>query len=186
MKRILIAVILLPGASWAQNGGVIPPPDIVHAAGEIAEAPAKAQAEAAQTALLRQQAALLKQQAELLKQQAALKQHEQSDTDFDQSGNEFLRVCDDEGKEVVTRTACLGYVIGVIDGLETSYDLFTSVTASKPARLLCIRPEVTATQELNIVAHYVKDHPREADGRTSLLIFNAMFDAFRCQSAAVK
>lgn len=84
--RILI-VALLSVASWAQNtvvviprdGGVIPPPDIAHEAGEIAKAPARAESQAAQTGLIRQQTKLLQQQTEALKQQnALLKQQRES------------------------------------------------------------------------------------------------------------
>ena len=71
MRQILI-VIVLGVAGWAQNGGVIPAPDIAKEAGEVAAAPAKAQSQAAQTALIKQQTQLLKQQTEALKQQNAL------------------------------------------------------------------------------------------------------------------
>lgn len=76
MKRILI-VVLLSAASWAQNGGVIPPPDIAHMGGEIANAGNRAAAQAADTALIRQQTQLLKQQTEALKQQNALLKQQQ-------------------------------------------------------------------------------------------------------------
>jgi hypothetical protein len=70
MKSILI-VMLLCGAGWAQNGGVIPPPDIVGAVAEGQHAVNQAQEQAARTALVKQQTQLLKQQAEALKQQNA-------------------------------------------------------------------------------------------------------------------
>lgn len=65
MKSILI-VITLSVAGWAQ----VPAPDIAKSAGEISQAPARAEAQAARTALIRQQTAILKQQSEALKQQA--------------------------------------------------------------------------------------------------------------------
>lgn len=78
MKYIPI-LKLLSAAGWAQNGGVIPPPDIVGAAGQIANAGNQAQAQAAQTALIRQQTKLLKRQTELLKKQnEALRKRQQS------------------------------------------------------------------------------------------------------------
>jgi hypothetical protein len=77
MKRILI-VMLLCGAGWAQNGGVIPPPDIVGAARDISEAPARAQAQAAQTRLIQQQTALLKQQTDAMREQNALLKQQQA------------------------------------------------------------------------------------------------------------
>ena len=77
MKRILFAVVILSASAWAQNGGVVPPPDIAGSGQSIAEAPARAQAQAAQTATIRQQTELLKQQTEALKLQNALMEQQQ-------------------------------------------------------------------------------------------------------------
>lgn len=77
MKRILIVIVFLSAATWGQDAGVIPPPDIVGASQAIAQAPARAQAEASQIALIRQQTALLKQQTEAMREQNAFLQEQQ-------------------------------------------------------------------------------------------------------------
>lgn len=77
MRNVLIVLALFCGSVFAQNGGVIPPPDIANAAGQIANAGNRAQGQAAQTALIKQQTALLKQQTEALKQQNELLKEQQ-------------------------------------------------------------------------------------------------------------
>jgi len=65
MRYLLILALFLPCS--AQNGGVVPPPDIVGAAGQIGNAGQNAQQRAAQTQQIKQQTELLKAQTELLK-----------------------------------------------------------------------------------------------------------------------
>ncbi len=79
MKTSLIVVLLTLGSgiAYAQNGGVIPPPDIANAGAQIANAGNHAAAQAAQTQLIRQQTELLKQQTEALRQQNALLREQQ-------------------------------------------------------------------------------------------------------------
>ncbi len=70
--------MLLGAASWAQNGGVVPPPDIVGATNQNINSINQANTQAAQAALLRQQTALLKQQTKALKQQNELRKQQQA------------------------------------------------------------------------------------------------------------
>ena len=79
MKTLLIVVLLTLGSgiAYAQNGGVVPQPDIVNAVGQIANAANQSAAQAAQTQLIRQQTELLKQQTEALRQQNALLKEQQ-------------------------------------------------------------------------------------------------------------
>lgn len=79
MKQLFV-VLLLAAPIWAQNGGVVPPPDIAGSAKDIAGAPARAQTQAAQTEQIRQQTELLKQQTEALKQQNALLEQQRKAT----------------------------------------------------------------------------------------------------------
>jgi hypothetical protein len=78
MKPVALGIVLVVASlAWAQDGGVVPAPNIVTGAANVANAPQKAQAEAARTELIRQQTKLLKQQTEALKQQSALAQQQQ-------------------------------------------------------------------------------------------------------------
>lgn len=76
MKRLLI-VILLSAASWAQNGGVIPFPNISDSINQSQQTANQTSITTAQTAQIRQQTALLKQQTEALKQQNELTKQQQ-------------------------------------------------------------------------------------------------------------
>ena len=89
--RTVLFVIVLSAAGLAQNGGVIPPPDIVGTARDVAEAPARAQSQAAQTALIKQQTQLLKEQTEALKQQNALMEQQRKSALLAEQGQKGLR-----------------------------------------------------------------------------------------------
>ena len=71
MKQLLF-IILLCVPSWAQNGGVVPAPDIAGSINQSQQTSNQTRMTAAQVAQLRQQTALLKQQTEMLKQQNEL------------------------------------------------------------------------------------------------------------------
>lgn len=90
MKTIILVVCVLCVGCFAQNGGTVPPPDIVGAAGDIASAPVRAQTQAAQAALIRQQTELLKQQTEALKQQNALLEEQRKAASIAARSPEFL------------------------------------------------------------------------------------------------
>jgi hypothetical protein len=70
---MILSVVALRGVNLAQNGGTIPPPDIVGGAQQIANASTQAQLQQAKLSLLKQQAELARQQKELLKQETAIK-----------------------------------------------------------------------------------------------------------------
>ena len=72
--KIILAVLVLSAAGWAQGGGVIPAPDIAGDMARMNEQASNARVQAAQTALIRQQTKLMKQQAEALRQQNAAAQ----------------------------------------------------------------------------------------------------------------
>lgn len=71
MKRLLI-VILFSVSSWAQDGGVIPFPNISDSINQTQRTANQTTITAAQTRLIRQQTALLMQQTEALKEQNEL------------------------------------------------------------------------------------------------------------------
>jgi hypothetical protein len=190
MKHVL-TFALLAGLGWTQNtvvfvpptGGVIPPPDIVKAAGDIAEAPAKAQAQAMQIELENEKAAMMRQQTELLRQQTeALKAEETAKPTSPtapaalklyRDGNGFLEECED-GSEAFFQAACAGYVSGVADGMIAGAAMQNKSTS------FCRRPGVSWGQQRRVVLAYIKAHPDNSDMPTALLVDLALTKAFPC------
>jgi Rap1a immunity proteins len=100
---------------------------------------------------------------------------------FYRSGNDFLRVCDDSNITATVRGACLGYVMGVLDGIDLIYtlaDASTSKTIAGPT--FCFRPDVTMGQKLRVVMQFIKTHPEKSDLPANALIFDAALEAFPC------
>ncbi len=182
MKQILIAVALLAGATWAQNGGVVPPPDIEGSARDAAEAGQKAynqaQESAARTALLRQQAALIKQQAALLKQQqeqAAQLAGQKPDASSYTSGNDFRDDCGAalHGQSGARAGICLGFIEGY-------RQLAPMLPPSANLKLLCLPAEVSNGQIVKVVVKYLDQHPEKLHLPAAQLIYNATNEAFPC------
>jgi hypothetical protein len=74
MKRIL-ALAAFCAVSFAQNGGVIPPPDIANT--DVAGAAQRAYRQGVEAQQIRQQTRLLKEQTDALKRQNALMEQQQ-------------------------------------------------------------------------------------------------------------
>jgi len=98
-----------------------------------------------------------------------------SDLDFTSSGNAFLRLCEPASRGAPIYTACLSYVIGVVDGAET-------VSEERFHELLhCPSPDVENGQKYRIAVKYIKEHPERTNLQTRILIVDALTATFPCQ-----
>lgn len=83
------------------------------------------------------------------------------------SGNELLLKCREEV------TFCYGFVEGVFDTADEAQRLL-------PTRTFCPRPEVKAGQTVDIVVKYLEAHPENRDFPGTILVGDALVEAFPC------
>jgi hypothetical protein len=80
-------------------------------------------------------------------------------------------------KEVGDQEACLGYVVGVADALDTAPE---NEAAGVVRRRLCL-PELEAKTAVDAVKQYLLVHPPTGDGGTGAdLVADALADAYPC------
>jgi Rap1a immunity proteins len=101
---------------------------------------------------------------------SALCNSQKSPLDLAGSGNGFLRYC--EGPEGSSYGMCRGYVLGVVDGIQTVSSSFSD--------RICDPGHVTADQLYRIAVKYMRDHPQETHKFTAMLIFEASAGVFPC------
>jgi len=104
------------------------------------------------------------------------------------SGNAFLTLCGDESPKepYAVQGECLGYVVGVQDGVAIEYDIesraFHAQGMEPLAETYCSPDEVTQGQMMRILIKFIKDHPETAHFPTKLLAVQSFRDAFPCKS----
>jgi hypothetical protein len=80
-------------------------------------------------------------------------------------------------KEIGDQEACLGYVVGVADALDTAPE---NEAAGVVRRRLCL-PELEAKTAVDAVKQYLLVHPPTGDGGTGAdLVADALADAYPC------
>lgn len=100
------------------------------------------------------------------------------------SGNDLYEICRDNG----ARTAnCIHYVTGAVDQLlllkqtPTHDGKSTVLTASGPQCGFYLPDGVTNSQLTDVVVKYLSDHPETRQWDASMLVWNAIHDAFPCR-----
>jgi hypothetical protein len=83
------------------------------------------------------------------------------------TGNQFIELCDKD------RTACLTYMLGVIDGQASSTFMTDRVTSYKYDYT-----RVTAGQLFAVVEKFLNDNPADRHLPAAVLIANALVSAF--------
>ncbi len=96
-------------------------------------------------------------------------------TIWDVSGNRLLDSC----KSNETGIFCLGYVMGVSDGI-ASRQLVESSTAPLSWRPVCAPKGMSAGQLRDVVVKYLDDHQEERHEAASVLALVAMRKAWPC------
>lgn len=94
------------------------------------------------------------------------------------TGNELLSDC--EGTDEFNRGWCTGRIVGYTQGLNHGLDLGGSVG------LYCLPEGVTLGQLRDVTVKFLNDHPERRHEKDTLLMLDAMSEAFPCpkQSAA--
>jgi hypothetical protein len=103
--------------------------------------------------------------------------------DFSKSGNEFLRLCDKKDDTSFLHGACVGYVMGVQDAFEDAFALGAAVHKEPMKPAVCPDSEVTVGQKFRVAVKYMNDHPDKSHLSPSLLIFEALVQAFPCPTS---
>jgi hypothetical protein len=100
-------------------------------------------------------------------------------SDFTASGNDFLRVCEKDDSPTVTKGVCLGYVNGVLDGVDLAVGIGAAAHHVQP-KGLCLPSESTMGQKYRVVVKYMNDHPEKTHLPTNVLVLEAITEAFPC------
>lgn len=91
-----------------------------------------------------------------------------------ENGNAFLSVCGQPSSKgyVAWPMGCMGGAIGFLHGYN-----------ARPGSGVCVPPEATAAQLLDIVLAYVRSHPSIRHLRTWELMRRAFGEAFPCNAS---
>jgi hypothetical protein len=99
---------------------------------------------------------------------------------WNSSGNEFISLCVPDEPTNLHWDECMGYVIGIDDGIQLAYDI-----QGKP-QPYCIPSEVTTGQMVRVLIKFIKDHPEKAHSKTSVLAVESFITAFPCKRPSKK
>ena len=103
------------------------------------------------------------------------------------SGNELYRKCTTrEGSATYYQddAMCIGYIIGVHDGLVTAGSTVTFMAnLTTPLRLACTPPGIEAGQLRDIVVNALRAKPAERNLNAGLLIMSALVEAYPCAAS---
>lgn len=102
------------------------------------------------------------------------------------SGNAFVRACsgiDKDGKdvtslEVIHQVACVAYIAGFMDGVDTEIAFAELKASTKPPAPYNRPHHLEHGQIVRIVLKYIKDHPEAAHLPTAALAVGALEEAF--------
>jgi len=90
-----------------------------------------------------------------------------------ETGSDLLSNCESEAN--VHRTACLGYVWGVVDTYQT-----VMKHGFMPATI-CIPNQVTVGQQTEVVVKYLNEHPEDLHYRATGEVYSAIKEAYPCK-----
>ena len=80
--------------------------------------------------------------------------------------------------ELVDVSACMNYVIGVLDGYAIGV-----ISSGKERTMACNIPNEASTKEMAlIVQHYIRDHPEALHRPASVITLKALDNAFPCKA----
>jgi Rap1a immunity proteins len=99
--------------------------------------------------------------------------------DVGDSGNAFLSLCGnmpDNAPSGFQQGDCLGYIVGVDNGVQTAYDI------ENQPQPYCVPDAVTHGQMIRVLIKFINDHPEKAHEETRLLEFEALMGAFPCKA----
>lgn len=103
------------------------------------------------------------------------------------SGNDFRRLCADVIKagppvNAVVAGDCLGFIEGVMDGIEFGFQYAQDKAGKKAVPRLFCRPEAADNEQIiRILLKFIDDNPKTSDYATVPLLVAALSDAFPCR-----
>jgi len=86
------------------------------------------------------------------------------------NGNDLMTTC----AAATTNAYCLGYLIGVLDGI-------VYVESSLPTKNICLGGKVLRQQIIDVVVNYLKAPPESWHYGAADLIFTALSEKFPCR-----
>ena len=93
-----------------------------------------------------------------------------------EDGNELLSYCEVNLEIDVTRLAESGYCIGLVAGVQ-----YVSELPDTPSyRRVCRPPGATLGQSVRVAYNWLEDHPERLHENNSILIVEALREAFPC------
>jgi hypothetical protein len=98
--------------------------------------------------------------------------HAQHSLMADRTGNSLVAACTED--EVAPKAACLGFIVGAMEGWQTG------VAFHRQAETICIPRGVEVGQMMKIILKYADDHPQDLHLPAGFLVVIAMQKAFRC------
>jgi hypothetical protein len=104
----------------------------------------------------------------------------------EKSGNAFVRFCSAVDKDKNTEEeiphvwGCLGYVEGLVEGMDGGYFFYENSMKGPVTRAFCVPPDTSHGQLVRIVLKFIRNNPEEAHKRTAFLIVEAINKAFPC------
>ena len=110
------------------------------------------------------------------------------------SGNAYLRECSVIEKDLKDLTqadmkyvfACIGYTEGVLDGVHAEDGFQTAITGKPQTAPFCVPDAADNGQIVRITLKYIRNNPEEAHKTTSVLIVEALREAFPCVATKKK
>lgn len=96
---------------------------------------------------------------------------------FASDGNELYRMCQENSS---LNSPCLGYIVGVVEGLNTMNSIAVSKYKPTAQMEFCLPEHATYTQLVDVVKKYLIENPAERHEEASILIFFALQNIFPC------
>lgn len=94
----------------------------------------------------------------------------------------FVKVMDGEkSKDVVKAGYCVGYLVGIQDGLLLMEGVATKNKSAKNVKLVCTPIGTSVGQFARVLEKFLKDHPEYLHEPSGVLSYVAFTEAFPCR-----
>jgi hypothetical protein len=94
------------------------------------------------------------------------------------SGNDLLHDC--QQPEMSSAGICMGYILGVLDMINTEQNSGSSEVRLSTNEMVCLPPTIDGWQIRDVVKKYLVDHPEERNLHAAQLVWKAVVKAWGC------
>ncbi len=101
-----------------------------------------------------------------------------SDSFSFKSGNDLLHDC--QQPEMSSAGVCIGYILGVLDMINTEQNSGRSRESLSQGGDVCLPPTIDGWQVRDVVKKYLVDHPEARSLHASRLVWRAVVKAWGC------